>query len=71
MSSIALVAQGAYDPLGGFSINAEIGRHLQSPSKEAVKFKCYSGGHMMYRDFPARTEFSNDVKALIRSAAGG
>ena len=64
-----LVAQGAYDPLGGCSINAERGRHLDSPYKEAVEFKCYDGGHMMYRDTPARTLFSKDVKALMRAVA--
>ena len=64
-----LVAQGAYDPLGGCSINAEHARRLASPYKEAVEFKCYDGAHMMYRDMPARTLFSNDVKALLRGAA--
>jgi hypothetical protein len=50
-----LVAQGAYDPLGGCSINAEHARRLESPYKEAVQFKCYDGAHQMYRDTPART----------------
>lgn len=62
-----LVAQGYYDPLGGCSINAEHARHLESPYKEAVEFKCYDGGHMIYRDMPARTLFSSDVKALMRA----
>jgi len=66
-----LVAQGAYDPLGGCSINAEHARRLESPFREAVEFKCYDGGHMMYRDTPARTLFSNDVKALLRSVVSG
>ena len=62
-----LVAQGAYDPLGGCSINTERARRLQSPYKEAVLWKCYDGAHQMYLDMPARTLFSNDVKALMRS----
>ena len=62
-----LVAQGAYDPLGGCSINSERARRLQSPYREAVQFKCYDGAHMMYRDMPARTLFSNDMKALMRA----
>jgi carboxypeptidase C (cathepsin A) len=66
-----LVAQGAYDPLGGCSINAEHARRLDSPFKGAVEFKCYEGGHMMYRDTPARTLFSNDVKALMRTVVSG
>ncbi len=62
-----LVAQGAYDPLGGCSINAERARRLTSPYKDAVQWKCYDGAHQMYLDMPARTLFSNDVKALMRS----
>jgi hypothetical protein len=63
-----LVAQGAYDPLGGCSINTERARHLPASLKDAVQFKCYEGAHQMYLDAPARTLFSNDVKALIRAA---
>ena len=63
-----LVAQGAFDPLGGCSINAERARRLEPPYKEAITWKCYDGAHQMYLDAPARTVFSNDVKALIRSA---
>jgi carboxypeptidase C (cathepsin A) len=65
-----LVAQGAYDPLGGCSINSERARRLPSPYKEAVQWKCYDGAHQMYLDMPARTLFSNDMKALMRAAAG-
>ncbi|HEY2163003.1 MAG TPA: hypothetical protein VGH04_03395, partial [Gemmatimonadaceae bacterium] len=63
-----LVAQGAFDPLGGCSINSERALRLESPYKEAIEWKCYYGPHQMYLDVPARTLFSNDVKALIRSA---
>jgi carboxypeptidase C (cathepsin A) len=62
-----LVAQGAYDPLGGCSINSERARRLPSPYKEAVQWKCYDGAHQMYLDMPARTLFSNDVKTLMRT----
>ena len=62
-----LVAQGAYDPLGGCSINSERARRLPSPYKEAVQWKCYDGAHQMYLDAPARTLFSNDMKTLMRS----
>jgi carboxypeptidase C (cathepsin A) len=63
------VAQGAYDPLGGCSINAERARRLQSPFREATQYKCYDGAHQMYLDMPARTLFSDDMKSFIRSAA--
>ena len=64
-----LVAQGAYDPLGGCSINSERARRLQAPYRNAVQYTCYLGAHQMYLDMPARTLFSNDVKALIRAVA--
>lgn len=63
------VAQGAYDPLGGCSINNERARRLASPYREAVRYKCYDGAHQMYLDMPARTLFSNDMKSFIRSVA--
>ena len=53
--------QGAYDPLGGCSINAERARRLVSPYKEAITWKCYDGAHQMYLDAQARTAFINDV----------
>ena len=64
-----LVAQGAFDPLGCCSINSERARRLPEKYKPAIQWKCYEGAHQMYLDMPARTLFSNDVKALIRSAA--
>jgi carboxypeptidase C (cathepsin A) len=64
-----LVAQGAYDPLGGCSINTEHARLLPSPYKEAVRYTCYDGAHQMYLDAPARTLFSNDMKSLMRAAS--
>ena len=63
------VAQGAYDPLGGCSINSERARRLPSPYKEAVQYKCYDGAHQMYLDMPARTLFSNHMKAFIHAVA--
>lgn len=64
-----LVAHGAYDPLGGCSIDAELGRRLTSPHKEAVSFRCYLSGHAIYRDAPARAQFAEDMRALAREAA--
>lgn len=66
-----LVAHGAYDPLGGCSIDAELGRQLPSPHREAVTFRCYLSGHAIYRDAPARAQFANDMRALARAAAKG
>lgn len=65
-----LVAHGAYDPLGGCSIDAELGRRLPSPHREAVTFRCYLSGHAIYRDAPARAELAADMRALARAAGG-
>ncbi|MDZ4374482.1 MAG: hypothetical protein U1C74_24080 [Phenylobacterium sp.] len=64
-----LVPHGAYDPLGGCSMDAEHGRQLQSPHREAVTFRCYLAGHAIYRDAPARAEFAADFRALARAVA--
>jgi pimeloyl-ACP methyl ester carboxylesterase len=64
-----LVAHGAYDPLGGCSMDAEMGRRLPSPYREAVTYRCYISGHAIYRDAPARAMFAGDLRALARSAA--
>jgi carboxypeptidase C (cathepsin A) len=65
-----LVAHGAYDPLGGCSIDAEHGRRLQPPYRAAISFRCYLSGHAIYRDAPARAQFANDMRALARAATG-
>ncbi|ODT86400.1 hypothetical protein [Phenylobacterium sp. SCN 70-31] len=61
-----LVPHGAYDPLGGCSIDAELGRRLPPPDRERVTFRCYLAGHAIYRDAPARAEFAQDMRALAR-----
>lgn len=63
-----LVPHGAYDPLGGCSIDAELGRRLEAPYRDQVTFRCYLSGHAIYRDAPARAEFANDMRALARRA---
>jgi hypothetical protein len=64
------VAHGAYDPLGGCSVDAEYGRRLQPTYGSQVRFSCYLSGHAIYRDAPARADFANDMRALARAAAG-
>ncbi|WP_419814301.1 S10 family serine carboxypeptidase-like protein [Glacieibacterium sp.] len=65
-----LVAHAAYDPLGGCSIDAELGRHLEPPFHEAIGFRCYLAGHAIYRDAPARALFADDLRRLARLASG-
>ena len=63
-----LVAHGAYDPLGGCSMDAELGRQLTSPYSRAVTFRCYLSGHAIVRDALARALFADDMRALARAA---
>lgn len=63
-----LVAHGAYDPLGGCSMDAERGKRMASPYREAVSMRCYLAGHAIYRDAPARALFAADMRAFARRA---
>jgi carboxypeptidase C (cathepsin A) len=63
-----LVAAGLYDSLNSCAANAEIARELDGALKEAYRFACYDGGHMMYRDELARQQLARDVRKL---ASGG
>ncbi|WP_454759615.1 S10 family serine carboxypeptidase-like protein [Caulobacter segnis] len=63
-----LVAHGAYDPLGGCSMDAERGKRMASPYREAVSMRCYLAGHAIYRDAPARAQFAADMRAFARDA---
>ncbi|MFZ3263909.1 MAG: hypothetical protein WA172_07905 [Terriglobales bacterium] len=62
-----LVAAGLYDSFLPCAIGAEIERNLPSNLHQAITFKCYVGGHAMYKDAATRAEFSRDVKALIEA----
>jgi carboxypeptidase C (cathepsin A) len=63
-----LVASGIYDLTTECSLDQEIARRLPPNLKEAMTFKCYVGGHMMYRDAQPRLQLTRDVKALIASS---
>lgn len=60
-----LVASGLYDSLANCAGDAEIARTLPEPLKASMRFRCYPGGHMMYRDQPTRLQFSQDIRALV------
>ena len=60
-----LVASGLHDSLANCPGAAETARNLPAPLKASMRFKCYVGGHMMYRDADTRAEFSRDVRALV------
>lgn len=63
-----LVAHGAYDPLGGCSIDAEHARHLPASYKGKIRFRCYLSGHAIYRDDDPRAGFAGDMRQLARDA---
>jgi len=64
-----LVAHGAYDPVGGCSMDAALGRHLTSPYREDVRFRCYMAGHVIYLDPAARAMLAADMRSLAHRAA--
>lgn len=63
-----LVAHGAYDPVGGCSIDAEHGRHMPAAYAGKITFSCYLSGHAIYRDATPRAQFADDMRALARAA---
>jgi carboxypeptidase C (cathepsin A) len=63
-----MVAHGAYDPLGGCSMDAERGKRMASPYREAVSMRCYLAGHAIYRDAQPRAAFAADMRAFARDA---
>lgn len=63
-----LVASGMYDSLASCEADKAVEARLEGALAEAYSFKCYVGGHMMYRDAQSRVAFSNDIKRMISSA---
>jgi len=60
-----LVAAGMYDSFLPCAVGAEIERQLPANLRPSITFKCYVGGHAMYKDAATRAEFSRDVKMLM------
>jgi len=63
-----LVAAGRFDSLNSCAANDETARQLQDGLRNAYVFRCYEGGHMMYRDEEARTQLAADVRGLAERA---
>jgi carboxypeptidase C (cathepsin A) len=61
-----LVAQGMYDSLANCPGSEAFEEHLPGDVQRAIEFRCYAGGHMMYRDPDTRTRFSRDVRDFVR-----
>ena len=62
-----LVAAGRYDSLSSCTANDELHRRLPDTLRSAVTYRCYSGGHMFYRDAPSRLQFSRDIAEMSRT----
>jgi carboxypeptidase C (cathepsin A) len=61
-----LVAGGLYDSFRPCAIGEETARRLPSTVSPSIRFKCYSGGHAMYKDASTRTEFARDLRRFFR-----
>lgn len=64
-STRVLVAAGRFDSLNSCTANEETAKHLPPALAHSITFKCYVGGHMMYRDEDTRRVLSDDIKAMI------
>lgn len=60
-----LVASGLYDSFANCAGYDEVARTLNPPLNMALQFRCYPGGHMMYRDTPNRVRLSRDIRAFV------
>jgi carboxypeptidase C (cathepsin A) len=58
-------------PMGRFDVSnmcagqAQMSRFLKPDQASRVISKCYEGGHMLYQDAPARTQFLHDIANFI------
>lgn len=60
-----LVASGRYDSYSNCTAYEELGQYLPPALRQAITFKSYVGGHMMYLDPSTRLELHKDVKEMI------
>ena len=61
-----LVAAGMYDSFLPCATGEDVEQNLPAKLEQSITFKCYIGGHAMYKDADTRPLFSRDVKALIQ-----
>jgi hypothetical protein len=62
-----LVAAGMYDSFLPCAVGSETEKQLPPNLRHSITFKCYAGGHAMYKDEPIRAELTRDVEVLIES----
>jgi carboxypeptidase C (cathepsin A) len=63
------VATGRFDPLNMCEGDVAATATLASSLSTRIINRCYEGGHVMYRDEPARIQMSHDLAEFIHLAA--
>lgn len=64
-----LVVAGSFDSLASCTANAETERRLDGALRRAMRFRCYRGGHMFYRDPASRARFGRELEDFVTEAA--
>lgn len=63
-----LIAGGMYDSFLPCAAGEETKQRLPARITQAIRFRCYVGGHAMYLDAPVRRQVAEDVRTLVRNA---
>lgn len=63
-----LVAAGLYDSLNSCAANRDVMTRIDPAVAGRFSLRCYSGGHMMYRDDAAHMQLGADIAAFINDA---
>jgi carboxypeptidase C (cathepsin A) len=63
------VAAGLYDALNSCAENDVLASMLEPDLAPNYTFRCYLGGHMMYRNADTRVALSHDVKRFVTATA--
>lgn len=63
-----LIAEGMFDSFLPCAAGDETKQRLPARITQAIRFRCYVGGHAMYLDAPVRRQVAEDVRTLVRNA---
>lgn len=61
-----LIVNGRYDSLMSCASTEERVRRLEPALRDRITFRCYPGGHMLYRVPEVRRQFRADLQAFVR-----
>jgi len=65
-----LVVSGRYDSLASCAADEARAQRLPANLSAAMTYRCYTGGHMFYRDEPARRAFRQDISDITGGGLG-